>query len=149
MIDQGKEKRRIPLRPLQSIPPIADTAIDPSGEIAVEVEDLCDSAGIPYRVTGGFPPLVVLLQDGGHVRGRLREGRECFVVDTSAMPAVDPVRSMRILELLVRGFGCYEAQESLCDQGYFSPDIVETYSGRVIIEGDDQSGIGTSTTMSG
>jgi hypothetical protein len=102
------------------------------------VEDLCDSAGIPYRVTGGFPPLVVLRQDGGHVRGRLREGRECFVVDTSGLPPSDPERSMRILELLVRGFGCYQAERSICDRGYFSPDISVTYSGKVIIEGDDR-----------
>ncbi len=138
MTDQDEEKRRIPLRPLQSMPPIVDTAIDPSGELAVQVEDLCNRADIRYRVTGGFPPLVVLRQDGGHVRGRLREGRECFVVDVSELPSEDPERSMRILELLVRGFGCYEAQESLCDQGYFSPDIVETYSGHVVIEGDDE-----------
>ena len=138
MTEQDEEKRRIPLRPLQSIPPIADTAIDPSGEVAVEVEDLCDRAGIRYRVFGGFPPLVVLRDGGGHVRGRLREGRECFVVDTSHVPAVDPERSMRILELLVRGFGCYQAEESICDRGYFFPDIVRLYNGHVIIEGDDE-----------
>jgi hypothetical protein len=132
-----KGKRRVPLRPLQFIPPITDTAINPNGEAAVKVEDLCARAGISYRVSGGFPPLVVLPEGGGHVRGRLREGRECFVVDTSDLPSKDPERSMRILELLVRGFGCYEAQESLCDQDFFSPDIVETYRGHVIIEGDD------------
>jgi hypothetical protein len=133
-----QDEYRVPMRPLQSIPPIADTAIDPSGELAVEVEDLCDRAGIRYRVTGGFPPLVVLRECGGHERGRLREGRECFVVDVSDLPTEDPERSMRVLELLVRGFGCYQAEKSLCARGYFSPDIVTTYSGRVIIEGDDE-----------
>jgi hypothetical protein len=129
---------RTPLRPLSTLPPIADTAIDPSGETTAEVEELCDRAGIRYRVTGGWPPLVVLRQGGGHVRGRLSDARECFVVDTSEMPPDEPERSMRILELLVRGFGCYQAEESICDRGFFSPDIVRLYNGRVIIEGDDE-----------
>jgi hypothetical protein len=128
---------RQPLRPLQSMPPIADTAIDPCGETTAEVEELCDRAGIRYRVTGGWPPLVVLRQGGGHVRGRLSDARECFVVDTSEMPPDEPEQSMRILELLVRGFGCYQAEESICDRGFFSPDIVRLYNGRVIIEGAD------------
>ena len=133
MTDQSEEKRRAPLRPLQSIPPIADTAVNPIGEIAVEVEDLCDRAGIRYRVTGGVPPKVILREGGGHARGQLAGCRGCFVVDTSGMPADDPERSMRVLEILVRCFGCYEAHVSLCDRGYFSPDISTTYSGKVII----------------
>jgi len=137
LIEQGKERPRTPLRPLRSVPPIADTAIDPSGEVAVEVRDLCDRAGIRYRVTGGWPPLVVLRQGGGHVRGRLSDARECFIVDTSELPLEDPERSMRILELLVRGFGCYQAEASICDRGFFSPDIVRLYNGRVIIGGAD------------
>jgi hypothetical protein len=139
LTDQEEVRRRSPLRPLHTLPPIVDaTIVDSSCGIAVEISGLCERAGIPYRITGGFPPLVVLRQDGGHVRGKLREGRECFVIDVSGLPIEEPERSLRVLELLVRGVGCYEAQESLCAKGYFSPDIVETYSGRVIIEGDDQ-----------
>lgn len=138
MTQQDGEKRRTTLRPLQTIPPIADTAVDPSGEVAVEVSDLCDRACIRYRVTGGWPQLIVLRQGGGHMRGRLLDARECFVVDTSGLPSEDPERSMRILELLVRAFGCYEAERSICDQGYFSPDISVAYNGKVFIQNDDR-----------
>ncbi len=41
----------------------------------------------------------------GHVRGRLWDARECFLFETSELPSEEPERSMRILELLVRGFG--------------------------------------------
>jgi hypothetical protein len=127
------------LRPLRALPNIVDAkTVDPSGGIAVEVSELCERAGIGYRVTGGNPPLVVLRDGGSHMRGRLATGRECFVVDVSELPSKDPTRSIRVLELLVRGFGCYQAEKSLCGRGYFSPDIVTTYSGQVIIEGDDQ-----------
>lgn len=120
------------------MPPIIDTAIDPTGEVAVEVSDLCDRAGIRYRVSGGWPPLIVLRNGGGNVRGRLKDARECFVVDVSQLPPEEPERSMRILEVLVRGFDCYQAHVSICDRGYFSPDIVETRNGRAIIEGTDE-----------
>ena len=69
--------------------------------------------------------------------GRLDNGRDCFVVETSAPPSSDPERSMRVLELLVRGFDAIRLR-GLCNRGYFSPDIVTTYSVQVIIEGDDQ-----------
>jgi hypothetical protein len=128
-----------PLQPLRVLPKIAAVkAFDSSGGDAVEVSEVCDRAGIRYRVTGGYPPLVVLREGGGHVRGRLREGRECFVVDVSGLPTEEPERSIRVLELLVRGFGCYQAEKSLCARGYFSPDIVTSYGGHVVIEGDDQ-----------
>lgn len=138
MAERDEIWRRTPLRPLQSIPPIIDTAIDPTGEVAVEVRDLCDCAGIRYRVTGGWPPLIVLRDGGGHVRGRLSDARECFIVDVSGLPPDEPERSMRILEVLVRGFDCYQAHVSICDRGYFSPDIVETRKGRAVIEGADE-----------
>jgi hypothetical protein len=121
------------------VPPIANsTTIDPSGNVIIEVSDLCDRAGIRYRVTGGSPPSILLRDDGGHSRGRLDDGRDCFAVDVSELPSGDPERSMRILELLVRGFGCYQAERSICDQGYFSPDISVTYNGKVIIKRDDR-----------
>lgn len=120
------------------MPPIVDTAIDPSGEVAVEVSGLCECAGIRYRVTGGWPPLIVLRKGGGNVRGRLKDARECFVVDVSDLSPEEPERSMRVLEVLVRGFDCYQAHVSICDRGYFSPDIVETRNGRAIIEGTDE-----------
>ena len=137
MTEQDEEKRRIPLRPLQSMPPIADVAtLDLRGQIIVEVSDLCDQAGIRYRVTGGMPPLIVLREVGGHLRGRLDNGRECFVVDVSGLPREEHERSLRVLELLTRSFGCYQAERSICDRGYFSPDISVTYSGQVIVEDD-------------
>ena len=77
-------------------------------------------------------------QGGGHVRGRLSDGRECFIVDVSELSTEEPKHSMRILEMLVRGFDCYQAHVSLCDRCYFSPDIVETRNGRAIIEGTDE-----------
>lgn len=139
MTDQFEEKRRAPLRPISTLPPIVDQArFDPRGEACVEVSDLCDRTGIRYRVTGGYPPLVMLRGGGGHVRTKLATGRDCFVVDVSALPPADPERSMLILELLVRGFDCYQAVRNVCNRGYFSPDISLTYSGKVIIEGDDR-----------
>jgi hypothetical protein len=121
------------------LPNVTDAStIDPSGGETVEVAELCERAGIRYRVTGGYPPLVVLRSDGGLVRGRLDTGRECFVVDVSALPSEEPEKSLRVLEVLVRSFGCYQAERSIFDRGYFSPDISIAYSGKVIIEGDDR-----------
>ena len=137
--DQDEKRGPSPLRPLRVLPKIADAeTVDSRGGIAVEVSDLCDHAGIRYRVTGGMPPTIVLREDGGHVRGRMDNGRECFVVDVSELPSDEPNRSMRVLELLVRGFGCYQAERSICDRGYFSPDISVTYRGKVIVEEGDQ-----------
>jgi hypothetical protein len=139
MTERRESTRRIPLQPSVVMPPIADsTKVDPSGKVIVEVSDLCDRAGIRYRVTGGRPPSILLRDYGGHVRGQLEDGRDCFIVDLSELPSEDPERSMRILELLVRGFGCYQADLCICDRGYFSPDISMTYSGKVIIKGDDR-----------
>jgi len=79
------ESSRSPLRPLLVLPPIFDATIgDLSAESAVEVNELCARAGIRYGVTGGWPPLVVLRDEG--VRGRLDNGRDCFVVDVSELP---------------------------------------------------------------
>ncbi len=67
--EQEDALRRIPLRPLQSIPPFANVArLDPRGQTIVEVSNLCDKAGIRYGLTGGFPPLIVLRQGDGDVR---------------------------------------------------------------------------------
>lgn len=71
MTNPAEVWRRTPLRPLQSVPPIVDTAIDPSGEVAVEVDELCERAGIRYRVSGGWPPLIAPLPIAGPMRRSL------------------------------------------------------------------------------
>ncbi len=36
----------------------------------VEIRELCRRAGIRYGVIGGFPPLLVLRDGGGHASGK-------------------------------------------------------------------------------
>ena len=78
----------------------------------VEIRELCRRAGIRYGIIGGFPPLLVLRDGGGHASGKT-DARNLVYVDTSGMPRTDPERSIAVLEALAYDIGSYEAGETL------------------------------------
>jgi len=78
----------------------------------VEIRELCRRAGIRYGVIGGFPPLLVLRDGGGHASGKT-DARKLVYVDTSGMPRTEPERSIAALEALAYDIGSYEAGETL------------------------------------
>jgi len=74
----------------------------------VEIRELCRRAGIRYGLVGGFPPLLVLRDGGGHAPGKT-DARNLVYVDTSGMPRMEPERSIAVLEALAYDIGSYEA----------------------------------------
>jgi hypothetical protein len=78
------------------------------------------------------------------VRACLKDGRECFVVDTSELPSKEPERSMSSLELPVRGFGCCQAMEEPEMRTSYSTNVEERLSVIYPGSGDDLYYIGPS-----
>lgn len=98
--------------------PVALTAeelagIEKQSLSTVTVQALCKRAKIPYRVTGGYQPMIKLGYFGGHFRGLNKNNRSVFFVDLAETAETEPEKSVRILEILAHGFHDYAARESV------------------------------------
>ena len=106
---------------------LADHAEQPDIRERTRLQDLCDRAGIPLRVTGGLPVPVALFQsrsprEQGHFRYQ-EQGVDLYLIDPTGLPTDEPQRSGRILEILAHGFMDYAARETL--RGRFVPPRVQ------------------------
>lgn len=77
--------------------------------------ELCATAGIPMRVTGGPVRQIVLVRGAQHYRrpGFYYVGAEKY------WPLETRRRALRVLEILARGFHDYAARECVCGHGLF------------------------------
>ncbi|MBT9167416.1 MAG: hypothetical protein DDT22_00330 [candidate division WS2 bacterium] len=81
--------------------------------------ELCGRAMIPYNITGGFPPVILLQKSGkGHFKVYNEDGIVTYSIDVSQIPAKkDPEFSARVLEIVSYGFLDYYSRE--CTRGVF------------------------------
>jgi len=119
------------------LPLVADLEIDSAHSAAgsarqrilhiascTSVEALCAVAGIPYRVSDGNQPLVVMWDGPGHSYTISDNGRRVLAVDRHGLPRGRRERALRILEILAYGFFDYAARESIVGRDYFIPPTV-------------------------
>lgn len=85
------------------------------------VEALCEAAGIPYRVSGGNQPCVVMWDGPGHSYTVADNGERALAVDRHGLRGGRRERALRTLEILAYAFFDYAARESVVGRGYFIP----------------------------
>jgi len=85
----------------------------------VSIREICEVAGIRYRVTGGRHPQAVQWSGPGHAYTTDDTGQRVYAIDRTGLPQAAQMRALRMLEILAYGFHDYAARESVVGRRYF------------------------------
>ncbi len=95
---------------------LSDADAKPRGAVPWTLEELCDAAEIPCRVTGAARTRVLIYVGGTHFWA---SGGRLYVAVAKGWRATR-VGALRVLEVLAHGFHDYAARECICGQNLFS-----------------------------
>lgn len=112
--------KAVPCTVLIPAPKVLHEGSGPPGTILARtlVSQLCRTARIPMRVSGGEDAKVVCITSRRHFLGA--DGT--YYVGATRAPRTR-VGALRVLEVLAHSFHDYAARESVCNRGLFSAPV--------------------------